>query len=75
MHHWILIIADTRLDDMRASVQGVANEELNAKLNAHKMNSTRGRKPKVGKLGMDTVRYNMSTSTHKLGQIESLHFA
>ncbi|KAF8384722.1 somi-1 [Pristionchus pacificus] len=60
---------DTRLDDMRASVQGVANEELNAKLNAHKMNSTRGRKPKVGKLGMDTSGSALSPNgnDHSLG--------
>ncbi|GMS79336.1 hypothetical protein PENTCL1PPCAC_1511 [Pristionchus entomophagus] len=60
---------DRRLDDMRASVQGVANEELNAKLNAHKMNSTRGRKPKVGKLGMDTSGSGLSPNgnDHSLG--------
>ncbi|GMT10218.1 hypothetical protein PFISCL1PPCAC_1515, partial [Pristionchus fissidentatus] len=60
---------DTRLDDMRASVQGVANEELNAKLNAHKMNSTRGRKPKVGKLGMDTSgsSHSPNGNDHSLG--------
>ncbi|KHJ86962.1 hypothetical protein OESDEN_13273 [Oesophagostomum dentatum] len=37
---------DRKLESMRASVLGMSRVEMIERLNAHKMNSTRGRKPR-----------------------------
>lgn len=44
-----LAVSDTRLEDLRASVKGVDSTTLAEKMQAHKANSFRGRKPKSKK--------------------------
>ncbi|RCN35366.1 hypothetical protein ANCCAN_18769 [Ancylostoma caninum] len=45
---------DRKLESMRASVLGMSRVEMIERLNAHRMNSTRGRKPRGKKSDENT---------------------